>query len=406
MGPTFLHAWKAAVGIVPYILIPALSAAAPLLVIPAINARYGAAGWTSVAVAQSLGGAAAVIAELGWGVNGPQRVAATAASRRFLLYRSALVSKALGCLVLLPVVLGATYLLTSTERSNAMLVAAGTTLYALSTGWFFVGSGQPRFILYSDSLPRVVVTTACAALIFAGAPLWIYGWSTVLLPFVLLIVSALLTGKEFVPRLRDVRRAPRTIRKQGVLAAGRAVSTVYTALPISIVAAVAPSAVTVYAASERLMRMGLTFLAAFPNRLQSWIGSAATREERMARSRRSLLLNAVLGIVAGTAFALLAPVVADLLYAGEISIPAAVAGASGVLLAVICTSRGLGLAVVARGRANSITAAIVLAAATGLALIAPLSSALGSVGAVIAIVAAEVVGAAVQLYFLERAERS
>jgi O-antigen/teichoic acid export membrane protein len=389
-----------AIGLVPYVMIPALSAVAPLLVIPAIAARFGAGTWTAVAIAQSLGGAASVIAELGWGVSGPQRVAATLPSRRFLIYRSALVSKVFASLVLAPAAAIATVLLTDASQWDAALIAVGTTLYALSTGWYFVGSGTPRYILYSDSLPRVITTSACAALIFLGAPLALYSWSTVLLPLLAVVISGIILGSRYMPQRRDLRGAVRTIRRQGVLAAGRAVSTIYTALPISIVAAAAPGAVTVYAGSERLMRMGLTFLAAFPNRLQSWIGSAENRSEREARSRRSLTYNAVLGLVAGGGFALLAPFVATVLYAGKIDIPFTVSGASGVLLAVICTSRGFGLAVVAHGRANSITTAIVLSAVTGLALLTPFSRWLGPAGAVAAIVAAEIVGVLVQAYFL------
>ncbi|AAT88561.1 hypothetical protein Lxx06010 [Leifsonia xyli subsp. xyli str. CTCB07] len=43
----------------------------PLLALPAIAHTAGAEGWAAIAIGQSLGGAAGVLVELGWGSPAP-----------------------------------------------------------------------------------------------------------------------------------------------------------------------------------------------------------------------------------------------------------------------------------------------------------------------------------------------
>ena len=64
-------------GVLAYAAFPMIGAVTPLLAIPAISQQFGAPGWASIAVGQSVGAAASVAVELGWGLTGPQAVAAT-----------------------------------------------------------------------------------------------------------------------------------------------------------------------------------------------------------------------------------------------------------------------------------------------------------------------------------------
>ncbi len=385
-----------------YFLIPALGAAAPLLVLPAISSRFGAAGWGAVAVAQSVGGALAIIGELGWGVVGPQRVAgAKNPADRMSIYRSALATKMLSVAVMAPIAGLLTYHLNSIFRWETALLAMGIALGALSPTWFFIGEGRPSRVLLADSLPRVLVNLLSAGVLVAGAPLLVYAVTMLATPFVTLTIASALIGRTCRLRRDDVRGAPAVIRRQLVMAAGRTVSVVYTTLPIAMVAVVAPALVPVFSASERLMRMSLTILSGVPSRLQSWIGSAEGAE-RQRRSRRSVALNLVLGLICGAGFGLLAPTVARFVFAGEIVLPYRVSLLSGLLLAVICTSRGLGLSLVAAGRADYITLAIIAAALSGSATIIPFSLALGVIGPVLGELFAETVGLGAQALLLRR----
>jgi O-antigen/teichoic acid export membrane protein len=385
-----------------YFAIPALGAIAPLVVIPAISSQFGAATWASVAIAQSLGAAAAIVAELGWGVIGPQRVAQQPSSRRWVVYRAALSSKIVATSVLAPIAGLAAFVIAPVAQADMAVLAVATAFGALSPTWFFIGSGLPVKVLLTESVPRVLLNAAAAIALTLGAPLWTYCWAMILLPFLTLAAAGVTLGPKYVPAWRDFKKAGAVIRTQRVVALGRGISVVYTALPVAIVGVVAPSVVPVFAASDRLMRMALSILSGVPSRLQSWIGGARDKEERSVRSRKSLTYNVILGLVSGTGFALLAPVVSQVLFVGEIPVPFTVSIASGALLLCICASRGIGLSLVASRRANSITAAISWAAAVGIATIVPLTLLLGASGAILGLVAAEVTGVAVQLLALRR----
>jgi hypothetical protein len=109
-----------------------------------------------------------------------------------------------------------------------------------------------------------------------------------------------------------------------------------------------------------------------------------------------------MGIICGLGFAVLAPVVAIAVFAGTIEIPYSVSFLSGALLCSICLSRGLGLSLVAAGKANHITAAIAASAITGTASIILLTASLGAPGAVIGELAAELTGVAIQIPLVYR----
>jgi hypothetical protein len=148
--------------------------------------------------------------------------------------------------------------------------------------------------------------------------------------------------------------------------------------------------------------MALAILAGVPNRLQSWIGRGQNRSERAQRSYRSILYNGLLGLFCGTAFWLGGPLAVHVIFAGTIEVPLHVSALAGVLMAIICLSRGLGLSLVAVSLANHITIAIIVAALAGVVSVATLSSTLGAVGAISGEIIAEVAGVAVQVYLLRR----
>ena len=55
-----------------FAVIPTIGIASPYLALPALTQAFGADGWASVAVGQSIGLAVSVPVELGWGLVGPQ----------------------------------------------------------------------------------------------------------------------------------------------------------------------------------------------------------------------------------------------------------------------------------------------------------------------------------------------
>jgi O-antigen/teichoic acid export membrane protein len=381
-----------------HLLVPALSAAAPLAVIPAVTSIYGASGWAAVAVGLSVGVATAVVAELGWGIVGPQRVARGIRPPGDLFATAA--SKLVATAILLPVATAVTLAVVDEHRPAAALVSVGVALGALSPTWYFIGLGRPLLVLLAETVPRVLVSLASAVAIAAGAPLEVYGAGMVLAAVVTFGVAPRLGGAR-LPGAGDFRAVPAVVRSRLVLVVGRGVTTTYKSLAVALLGTVSPGSVAGFAAVDRPLRMGLQVVSAIPDRLQTWVG-VPSAELAHRRSLISLGLNAGLGLVVGIVFAVSMPAVAVVLFTGAVPVSPDLAVAGGVLIAVICASRGAGLALVSSGRHAHTTTSSIGSAVVGVPGILVLGAHHGALGAVWALVLAETVGLVVQLVVLAR----
>jgi O-antigen/teichoic acid export membrane protein len=382
-----------------HLLVPALSAAAPLAVIPAVTSIYGASGWAAVAVGLSVGVATAVVAELGWGIVGPQRVARGIRPPGDL-FATAAASKLVATAILLPVATAVTLAVVDEHRPAAALVSVGVALGALSPTWYFIGLGRPLLVLLAETVPRVLVSLASAVAIAAGAPLEVYGAGMVLAAVVTFGVAPRLGGAR-LPGAGDFRAVPAVVRSRLVLVVGRGVTTTYKSLAVALLGTVSPGSVAGFAAVDRPLRMGLQVVSAIPDRLQTWVG-VPSAELAHRRSLISLGLNAGLGLVVGIVFAVSMPAVAVVLFTGAVPVSPDLAVAGGVLIAVICASRGAGLALVSSGRHAHTTTSSIGSAVVGVPGILVLGAHHGALGAVWALVLAETVGLVVQLVVLAR----
>lgn len=388
-------------GLLPYFLIPAAGALSPLLVIPAVSSTFGPSGWAVMAIGQSIGGATGVIAELGWGVVGPQQLAKLGDRRRLRLYRVSLATRMLAGIPLAVAAAFVAALITPQSEMDAAWVAGGTALSALSPTWFFIGINRPLLILKTESIPKILTALVSGLLIFSGQSVIIFGILTVAQVACTLYLAGRSMGGPSLPGPAEFRIAPSVMRGQLIISFGRSVSVLYTYLPTSIAALVAPAAVPAFAAVDRLARMSLAVLSGIPSRLQSWLGSAVTVNAARRRTQ-TIQLNFLLGIACGVGFAVLAPWVAAFVFAGEVPISPELSWATGSLLALICASRGVGLVLVSVGGANGITLAIIPSAITGLALLIPLALSAGAVGVVVAGISAELVGLVIQYVLYRR----
>jgi hypothetical protein len=272
-------------------------------------------------------------------------------------------------------------------------------LGALSPTWYFVGLGRPGRVVLTEALPRVVLALAAAAALVVGAPLEVYGSCLVLAVVATAVLTPLVDDAARFPSRQAFAEVPRVVREQAVLVLGRAVTTTYKSLPVALLGVAAPASVAAFAATDRPLRMGLQVLSAVPDRLQTWVG---TPDAVLARRRSavSLGLNTGLGVVAGAVFALAMPTVSGWLFAGAVDVDRDLAVWGGALVAVICSSRGAGLALVSAGRHGHTTTAAIAAAIVGVPGVLVAGAAVGATGAVAALVLAEAVGFVVQLGLL------
>lgn len=398
------HVW----GILSYFLIPAVSAATPFLVIPVLTGTFGSGGWASIAIAQSVGSAAAVIAELGWGVLGPQRVARASTTERAQIYESAFATKLCSVAVLIPLAGTATFFLVDEHHFAAVIMTVSFTAAALSPSWFLVGLNRPLAILAVEGLPRLVASLAAAGILLAGGPLESYGSLLLGAVGVTVVLGARRCKQRLIPPREAFASGWKTIRLQLPITLGRIVSVAYTALPITIVSLMAPTAVPVFASLERLMRMGLSVLTGIPSRLQSWVGQADGLERRR-RSRKSLLFNCLLGLISAVVFNVAVPLVAPFVFSNTIDIPFEGTLMMSAVVFTVCCSRGFGLSLVAEAKSNWIAVANLCAALGGTTTIFVLAGAMGLLGGILGEIVAEVLGLLVQagaLFFASRSKRT
>ncbi|POH69728.1 hypothetical protein C3B59_05125 [Cryobacterium zongtaii] len=390
-----------------FVLIPMLSLVSPLFAFPAITSQYGASGWAAIAIGQSFGSTAAIVVELGWGLSGPQRLARMRDSNRRQLFATALRSK---LVTVLPLALAAAvvaYLVSPAFQLESALTAIGATAFGLTASWYFIGAGAPFKLFVLDAIPRLVGVLFAASAMILGAGLMVYPIAGLLLPSFLatvLATSHLKVGRKDWQLARRIGTVL-VLKTQWYAVVARATSSIYISLPAGLVAIVAPDAVVIFTAADRLQRMYLSVLAAVPNALQGWVGRPVTQSDRMARASRAILWNAIFGVLVGAAFAAAVPYASELIFSGVATVAPEIGVLSGCLIAVVCTSRATGnLGLVAARRIGFITTSAIVGSLVGLPMILLLSFHFGVVGALVGAISAELAVLAVQVLGLVRAK--
>lgn len=381
----------------PYFAIPFLSAVTPFLALPAITSTYGVSGWATVAIAQAAGTFAGLLVELGWGVTGPQRVARMNGKTAASLYRQSVTTKlTVFCVIASPIFFVA-HALSPEFKAAGGAIAVATAALGLSPAWFYIGKGRPLRILLFESIPRLIAVAIAAVAIYRNAPIVTYAVGLVASVLVSLLLTAVAGGLGWFQWAGSLA----AMRSQSIVIVGRVIGGAYTSLPTVLLSFVHPNSVPLYAAADRLARMGLSVLAGVPARLQSWIGheSAIVRSQR---AKKSLGYNAALGLFSGLTFFVLAPWATRILLSDSVSMNYATSALGGLLVLAVCTSRGFGLSMVSAGRANQLTFAIVLSALVSIPLIFTLGAEFGANGGLLAVLMAEITGIAIQAIIVIR----
>ena len=162
--------------LVGFMLLPAIAAVSPLIVLPLISREAGPGGWASAIAGESIGTFAAIVIGYGWPAIGPALISiASGIDERARLYRESLVVRLLLAAVSIPV-LGVVCWLVASPGAEWLTVLMGVqgALIALSFTWYCAGVGQPRTIIFYDAVPRVVATAASAAAIAATGIVELY----------------------------------------------------------------------------------------------------------------------------------------------------------------------------------------------------------------------------------------
>lgn len=391
-----------AIDLLKYALVPSIGVLSPLLVIPAISSRFGAGGWAAMALGQAAGNGAALFVGLGWDVVGPQDVAASSGVERARLYRQSVASR-LVALVPASAIAGILSLIFAPHfKTEAGLIAVATTCAAMTAQWYFIGLNRAALILLTDGIPRLGAALLSALAVWLGGPLVVFPVLTLLvMPCTLALSGWVIDGRAW-PSGSDWRQSGQIIRRQSVVMWGRSLTFLFTSAPVILVGAAAPGILAQYSAGDRLARMSVMVLRSVPSRLQSWIGSARGSEQMVPRIRRGLIFQCALGLAAFVGFGLFAPTVSRLVFAGAVDVDYPMAFACGAVVGMISVGAGIGLGLVALGRADMITIGVVVGAVLAVTLVPVCARGFGATQAMTAVFMAESCCDAVQAYLLWR----
>jgi len=179
-------------------------------------------------------------------------------------------------------------------------------------------------------------------------------------------------------------------------------------LPVILVAGVASvSQVALFAGGDRLARMALSGAAPIPNMFQRWVGAAPRRADRLKRAFRAVGVNLGLGIALGLAFLWGAPLAAQFVFSGTVSIALLDAAILAGMIAVVVVSRSVGgIALVAAGGQMGLLTSAIAGAVVGLPLISTLALAGGATGAFLGVLLSELAVLTVQTFAVARALRT
>lgn len=295
-----------------------LTAVVTLLLVPVVIHHAGAAAWADLALGQAVGSAVAIVIGFGWAANGPTTVARASAAERLSIVRDSLRSRAV--LIAPALVAGMTVagLLALTAPLESLLTAAAFGLTGMLNGWFFAGEARPYALLVMETVPRVGGTVVGLLALMAGSPLWVLPAAQL----VGVLVAAAISAIRLLSRYRGAA-VPKSPKITSILAAQRhgmtvaAASAVWIALPVSVVAVLAPAALPSYALADKLLRFATTAWSPVIQFFQGWVPARDLPTFRR-RMQIAVAISSGLLLVAAVLFVVLAEPIYVLLGSGQV----------------------------------------------------------------------------------------
>lgn len=370
--------------LVGFMLLPAIAAVSPLIVLPVVARLAGPGGWASAVAGESIGTFAAIVMGYGWAAIGPALVSVAADDdHRARLYRESLVIRLLITAIALPVMAVVCWLIASPgSQWLTVLMGAQGALIALSFTWYCAGVGNPRTIVLYDAVPRLAVTAAAAWLILVTGYVELYplaGIAVTLCGTGLFTVRLLRRHPGPWPARRDI---PRLLRSGLPVALNDAALSAYASVPAPLVNVTAPpSAASGFASADKLLKLGSVLPFTLASALQSWVGEV-DGPDRERRMRIALTGHAAFGVVGGLGLAALGHLVTFLLFGEEAAAGFDVLIAMGIVFAFLSLRISMTRHVLfPSGKVGIVMRATLLATAIGVPIMIALALVLGPFGA-------------------------
>lgn len=377
----------------------ALSAVSPLLTIPALTSRFGGSGWTSVAIGQSVGTAAAVIIAYGWPLSGPPMIAAASRSDRSAILLGAIRSQVRVLFVVLPGAVVCTLLLEPHYPGAAALTAASCVVAGLAPTWYYVGQRKAQANLLTITAPTVTGAVVGACSLLLGAALWVLpAVSLVFGSATLLVILAREVGSSSLRLTHNPRPLRLFSSAQAPFALTQISSMVYINLPVALYAVASQSGLEEFSAADRLYRLALAAVIPITQVFQGWVPmvSQPERENRMVIALRT---HFILGLAAAIALGGSMQVLASLLFRTLPNIPVSLCALYAVTLFVVMQTRCIGANVLAvRGLRGRLLLSAGTASVFAVIAIPLAAAASGAVAAATVVMATELIILVIQAW--------
>lgn len=362
--------------------IPFLSLVAPFIFLPVLARLASVDVWVAIAVGQSLGGLAALVAGLGYTTLAPPTVARAGQARRRRILATSLHARFPLWLVSAAVVaVVAGIVAPDSARVEAATMAVAMSLAALAPTWFWIGSGRARPIVILEVMPRMAATLAATGiLLLDGSPLWY--------PVLLVVAMAVAPLVVYTRYARDEIRVVdrddvRTVwREHPPALVAEVAGGLYNILAVTIVSAVTPVAAAArFVAGDKAYRIGQYTVSALGNALQGWV--VERDEERfVARFRLAVALHVLLGATGLVLMATLGAWATTLIFGDEVAIDGSTATGFGVAFLGVALGTVFGrIGLIAMGARTAYMACVLAASAAGVAGLVVGGLAAGAAGA-------------------------
>lgn len=235
--------------------------------------------FVAVAVGQSLGAVGMVIIDFGWSISGSAAVARMpGVELRANLYARSLGARLwLAIPALVTTCAGAAWLSPSPLTLLQAVVGASA---GFSAAWYFIGVSEPRALMLYETVPRAAAAVCAVIVAFAFHSVM----ALLLVQLAGAIGAAALVSQKILRygslakgtlRLKSAYRA---VRSGLHAAATSAITSLYVALPVTILAAVDTQAVPNFSAAQRLEWLALALVRPIREYLQ---GSVPDEDSRV-----------------------------------------------------------------------------------------------------------------------------
>lgn len=353
-----------------FALVPLLSLLASIAILPLIAHRFGPPAWSSLTVGQSIGAFAGVVTALAWPIVGPHMVAASEASRRIQLYRASLKSRGYAALVVFPLTILVVLTLQPANLILAVTAAVSVAMNGFSAAWYFAGTGEGFRLSLNEGLLRLCGYLVGLTALLLGAPVSVYGGILVLVSLLMLAANNLTilgsAGRDESPNLEEPSEGLSFHVKGG---ASRLGSAAFNYLPVPMVAALAPSMISVVSALDQVHKTVLNASNFVPQALtQSVTSRTISGAMQQSRARIFLGISCLIAVLSAGIWFFVLPLALHLLFAGYLDLSPEVYLASAIYIGALVGSQFMGnLVMVPLGVVRWLYRAIWISSVVGIA---------------------------------------